>query len=342
VWRVLLVDDSPLVRNSMQAALQPFGLEIEHAENGEIAVAKAMASHWDLIFLDVVMPLMDGPTALREIRERGNTTPVVLVTSVSTATVVSGAVKLGNVYYIAKPFTPAHIRAIATKLLKLDPSAPPPRVLLQHADPALPATLRRLLPPHVALDTAQSLAESVDIAESVYEDLVILESRELADELGAIANVLRRTLPAAGILAMSEDATAASLWQPDEGLDGYLPHNLDAAIASSYLVPIFLRPLMMLDRKVIRVAGYHGAPAHLPAYVAMLARRLVERCKELEHTAELEIDLQTIPADPDAAILLIHHVDQALRVGGRAPSFRLERRLRAVIQGRLERVVILL
>src|SRR5688572_30050528 len=70
VWRVLLVDDSALIRNAMQAALEPYGLELEHAENGEVAVAKAMATPWDLIFLDVVMPHMDGPTALREIRSR--------------------------------------------------------------------------------------------------------------------------------------------------------------------------------------------------------------------------------------------------------------------------------
>ena len=104
--RVLLVDDSPLVRHAVQHALEPFGLEFAHAENGESAVAKAMASSWDLIFLDVVMPVMDGPSALRAIRARGNLTPIVLVTSVSTAAVVSAAIKLGGVQYISKPFTP--------------------------------------------------------------------------------------------------------------------------------------------------------------------------------------------------------------------------------------------
>jgi 3alpha(or 20beta)-hydroxysteroid dehydrogenase len=80
----------------MQAALEPYGLEVTQAENGAVAVERAMASGWDLIFLDVVMPVMDGPTALRQLRARGNTTPVVLVTSVSTAAVVAAAVKLGG------------------------------------------------------------------------------------------------------------------------------------------------------------------------------------------------------------------------------------------------------
>src|SRR5215510_6392499 len=99
----------------MQSVLEPLGLEIGHAENGKIGSDKALASTWDLIFLDVVMPIMDGPGALREIRSKGNKTPVVLVTSVSTAAVVAGAVKLGGVHYISKPFTREQIRAVATK-----------------------------------------------------------------------------------------------------------------------------------------------------------------------------------------------------------------------------------
>jgi CheY-like chemotaxis protein len=342
VWRVLLVDDSTLVRNSMQAALEPYGLELEQAENGAIAVAKAMASPWDLIFLDVVMPEMDGPTALREIRARGNTTPVVLVTSVSTATVVAGAVKLGNVYYIAKPFTPAHIRAIATKLLKLDPGvlASPPRVLLQHADPALPARLRKLLPAHVALDTSHALAQSIDLAEAGKRDLVILESRDLLDDIAPIANVIRRALPAAGIFAMSDDASAATAWQPCQGLDGLLPRTLDAALVDGFLVPNFLRPLAVLARSTVHVAGFRGAPAYLPAYAAMLARTLVDRCQGLDGTAELEIDLRQIPADAEACVTVVTQADQALRAIGAAPAFLLTPELRVQTAGRLERIVI--
>lgn len=341
VWRVLLVDDSAIVRTSMQAALEPYGLELEHAENGEVAVAKAMASPWDLIFLDVVMPHMDGPTALREIRARGNTTPVVLVTSVSTATVVAGAVKLGNVYYIAKPFTPTHIRAIATKLLKLDPGvlASPPRVLLQHTDPAIAEQLRKRLPGHVALETSPSIARSLALVEGGRRDLVIFEARGGRDERVATANTLRRALPAAGIFALSEDAPGATAWQPDEGLDGVLPRSLDVSVVDGFLVPMFLRPLVVLERSTARITGFRGAPAQLPAYVAVLARTLVARWPSLDRTAELEIDLHRIPRDPDACVSVIQQVDQALRATGATPSFRLTPELRAATQGRLERIV---
>src|SRR4051812_13153028 len=217
VWRVLLVDDSALIRSAMQVALEPYGLELGHAENGAIAVERALSARWDLIFLDVVMPVMDGPTALRRIRAHGNATPVVLVTSVSTAAVVASALKLGGVSYIGKPFTPEQIRAVAARMLKLDAGVlgNPPRVLLQHTDPALPTQLRRLLPGHVVVDASPTLAHTLDLAEAGRRDLVLFESRELGDEQVSIANLIRRALPAAGIFAMTDTADPAAPWQPD-------------------------------------------------------------------------------------------------------------------------------
>ncbi len=327
----------------MQVALEPYGLELDHAENGAIAVEKVMASPWDLIFLDVVMPIMDGPTALRELRARGNTTPVVLVTSVSTAAVVAGAVKLGGVFYIAKPFTPAHIRAVATKLLKLDPAVlgAPPRVLLQHTDPALPARLRKLLPAHVALDTSQSLAQSIDLAEAGKRDLVILESHDLLDEISAVANVIRRALPSAGIFAMSEDADPAAPWRPDEGLDGLVPRSVNADLVNGFLVPTFLRPLAVFEHHTVRVSGFRGPPAAFAAYTTMLTRHVVERCRSLERTVELELDLRTLVADPDAIVAVITEVDRALRDLVAVSSFRITPEMRAATRGRLERIALL-
>lgn len=341
--RVLVVDDSALIRNSMQSVLEPYGLEIGHAENGRVAVELALASSWDLIFLDVVMPVMDGPTALREIRARGNTTPVVLVTSVSTAAVVAGAVKLGGVYYIAKPFTRDQIRAVATKLLKLDASAlsEPPRVLLQHTDPALPAELRKLLPPHVVIDVSQTLAQSLDLAESVQRDLVIVDSRGLVDEMTGVAHVIRSVLPAAGIFAMAEDVHAGSLWHPEAALDGILPRTLDAATGRGFLYANFLRPLVVLDGMVARAAGFLGPAMYLPAYVAMLARTLVGRCARLDATADLRIDLSRMPDDPDAVVEVITAVNTQLRAAGAAPTFRISPAMQAATAGRLTRFIIL-
>jgi CheY-like chemotaxis protein len=327
----------------MHAALEPYGLELGHAENGEIAVAKASATQWDLIFLDVVMPIMDGPTALREIRARGNTTPVVLVTSVSTATVVASALKLGGVNYIGKPFTPAQIRAVATKLLKLDAAVldHPPRVLLQHTDPGLLTRLRKLLPNHVAIDSSQSLAQSLDIAESTPHGLVLIETRDLADEMTAIANVLRRSAPAAGIFAISSAASPGSLWQPEEGLDGTLSPALDDGLVRGFLYPNFLRPLLAIDGLVARISGFRGPSHHLPAYLQTVARSIADRWSRLDGTADLQIDLTRAPSDPDGVVALIHAINDALRQAGGAPSFRVSPAIQAAASERLSQIVIL-
>jgi two-component system chemotaxis response regulator CheY len=341
VWRVLLVDDSALSRNAMQAALEPYGLDLGHAENGQIALDKAMSSVWDLIFLDVVMPIMDGPTALREIRKRGNTTQVVLTTSVSTATVVASAVKLGNVHYIGKPFTPAHIRAVATKLLKLDPATlnNPPRVLLQHTDPELPARLRKILPSHVTIDATQALAQSIDLAEAHHYGLVLVESKDLADELIAVANVLRRTARAAGIFAILPNADPAALWHPDEGLDGIVPSSLDDGVRG-FLASNFLRPLVSLDGRIARVAGFKGMAGQFPAFLAMVVRSLGEQWERLDATIDLQVDLTRMPADLEMLVALIAAVNDAFRELGAAASFRVLPVLHGAVTQRLGQIVI--
>lgn len=341
VWRVLLVDDSPLVRNAMQAALEPYGLDLVHAENGQIAVDRALATSWDLIFLDVVMPIMDGPTALRQIRARGNTTPVVLVTSVSTAAVVASAVKLGGVSYIAKPFTPDQIRAIAARMLKLDGHLlHTPRVVLQHTDPALPARLRRLLPAHVQIDPSPTLAATLDLAELGPRDLVLFESRDLADERVRVANLIRRALPAAGIFAVTDAADPAAPWQPDEGLDGMVPHALEDTVVRGFLYANFLRPLVVVHGAVARASGFLGPAPHQPAYLSALSRALIDRCGGLDPTLDLQIDLTRMPDDVDAVTTLIEAVHRGLRGTGPTPAFRLGAALHTAAD-RLPGVVVL-
>ncbi|MGZ3429727.1 MAG: response regulator, partial [Polyangia bacterium] len=119
--RVLVIDDSRLVRAQMQAALAPYGFEVEAAENGGVALQKLTTASWDLVFLDLNLPVMDGPTLLRIARAKGVTAPVVLVTSVSSAHVVSGLFRLGATHYILKPFTADQIRSTTAKILQLDP-----------------------------------------------------------------------------------------------------------------------------------------------------------------------------------------------------------------------------
>ncbi len=101
---VLVVDDSALVRKQLTNLLQAEGYIVESARNGEDAVAKALEKDYDVITMDVNMPLLDGLGALERIMEK-NPTPVIMVSSLTTkdAPMTFDALSLGAVDYVAKP-----------------------------------------------------------------------------------------------------------------------------------------------------------------------------------------------------------------------------------------------
>lgn len=340
--RVLIVDDSALVRASIQNALERFGFEIGHADTGEAALARVHDGPWDLIFLDVVMPVMDGPTALRALRARGDTTPVVLVTSVSTAAVVASAIKLGNVQYVAKPFTAELIASLATRSLRLDPASlpPPPRVLVQHGEAGLPARLARLLPPHVVIDTSAGLAESLELTEVHPYALILVESADELEEVDAMAAVLRAAAPTAGLFAIADGGRADQPWAPTEALDGVLPRTLEPALVKAFLYGLYVRPLVTRDGAVLRVGGYQGPVAHHPAYVAAVRRMVLDHGARAG-LADLVIDLRHLPLAPDAVVALVEELDDTLRRDGGAPGFRLSAAAAAAAAGRLDRTLLL-
>ena len=122
--RVMTVDDSRAVRTIVQKQLTAMGIDIEEAEDGQQALEKLQDIAVDLILLDVTMPVMDGPTMLAKLRESGNQTPVVMLTSEAKRSVIAGAMKQGIDDYILKPFKPEELAAKVRKSLKLAGGAP--------------------------------------------------------------------------------------------------------------------------------------------------------------------------------------------------------------------------
>jgi CheY-like chemotaxis protein len=82
---ILVVDDSPIQRKIYAATLKSAGYSVLVAENGREGVDMALASRPALILMDVSMPEMDGPTAVRELRRYAEMdgVPVVAVTAVA-------------------------------------------------------------------------------------------------------------------------------------------------------------------------------------------------------------------------------------------------------------------
>jgi two-component system chemotaxis response regulator CheB len=104
--KVLIVDDSALVRKQLREMIDVLGFEIDIAKNGQEAVDKATAEDFNVITMDVNMPVMDGLTAVKEIMQ-ANPTPILMVSSLTSedASTTIEAMELGAIDYIAKPGT---------------------------------------------------------------------------------------------------------------------------------------------------------------------------------------------------------------------------------------------
>ncbi|MBF0518486.1 MAG: fused response regulator/phosphatase [Nitrospirae bacterium] len=113
--KVLIADDDKSIRLLCKAYLEKDGNEVILAENGQEGLRLAREHKPDLIILDIVMPVMDGYTALSELRKDVDTKeiPVIILTSVidCEANEIKKAHEFGADDFISKPFQPAELQA---------------------------------------------------------------------------------------------------------------------------------------------------------------------------------------------------------------------------------------
>lgn len=104
--KILLADDSNTVLMLQRLMLKDLGYALVIARNGQEAVEKAIAEQPDLIFMDVVMPVLDGFGAVRRIREQPSlkATPIIMVTTRGEPENVEQGYAAGCNEYITKPF----------------------------------------------------------------------------------------------------------------------------------------------------------------------------------------------------------------------------------------------
>lgn len=116
---ILIVDDSPTEVFQMKAALEEGGFRVETATEGAEAIRKAQEMHPDLIFMDIVMPGMDGYRATRTLANDPKTRsiPVIMVTSRGEETDRIWGMRQGAVDFLVKPVTPAQLREKAQAAL---------------------------------------------------------------------------------------------------------------------------------------------------------------------------------------------------------------------------------
>ncbi len=102
--RILIVDDEEPIREVLASLLEAAGYECSTATNGAEALAQLDGGGFDLLLSDVLMPVMDGLSLLRKVRERQPNLPVVMVTAMNDVATAIGALRTGAYDYLLKPF----------------------------------------------------------------------------------------------------------------------------------------------------------------------------------------------------------------------------------------------
>jgi two-component system chemotaxis response regulator CheY len=117
--RILVVDDSSLVRLYYRDVLEKSGFAVEQAINGVEALEKVLAQPFDLVILDVNMPRMDGFSFLRSLRRATPdvaTLPVLVITTEAGPQDIGEARAAGANFYLVKPVSEADLKRHAFAL----------------------------------------------------------------------------------------------------------------------------------------------------------------------------------------------------------------------------------
>jgi len=110
--RVLIVDDNKINLKVAEAIMSKFVRNIDLAENGKQAVEMESQNHYDLIFMDMVMPVLDGIAATKKIRETGDNVTIIAMTANAMQDDINLCLDSGMNGFIAKPYRIQEIKQV--------------------------------------------------------------------------------------------------------------------------------------------------------------------------------------------------------------------------------------
>ena len=196
--RILVVDDNIDNRRIMQAMLMKITAVVEFKQNGQEGVdavfhARAIGHDFDLILLDMLMPVMDGYTAATKIREAGISTPIVAVTALAMADDRAKCLNAGCDDYLTKPLIARDFYlVVGSWLFRVPPDAPEALATDLTSNPVM-----------------AELAE--DFRQSLPERLKEIRSALAADDVSMIRVLAHRLRGTAANLGMPQVSYAAGL-----------------------------------------------------------------------------------------------------------------------------------
>lgn len=117
--QMLVVDDSASMRTMVSATLTSAGHQVKDAENGQVALNLAKAGKFDAVITDLNMPVMDGITLTKELRGLSSYTytPILLLTTESSADKKAAGKSAGATGWLVKPFNPEKLLTTISRVL---------------------------------------------------------------------------------------------------------------------------------------------------------------------------------------------------------------------------------
>jgi DNA-binding NtrC family response regulator len=114
---ILIVDDEPIVRESIRDWLKDAGYEVATAETGEEALALVEKQDFSVIIMDIRLPGKTGITVLKEVKALKPGIKSIIITAYPSAEMVAEAKKLGVVDYLIKPIAPDDLERLVRETL---------------------------------------------------------------------------------------------------------------------------------------------------------------------------------------------------------------------------------
>jgi PAS domain S-box-containing protein len=194
---VLFADDALDNRRLVEHLLRKTGAEITLVENGLEAATIALARPFDLILMDVQMPLVDGLTATRRIRAAGITTPVIAVSAGAMTSDVERALDAGCTLHLSKPFDRSDFYQVLSRYLHHNSAVASPT--------SQPETLRSTV-----ADDDQEMRELIlEFVRGLPDRIEAIRQKALSGDTAALAALAHKLKGSAGMYGYAPLAAAA-------------------------------------------------------------------------------------------------------------------------------------
>jgi two-component system cell cycle response regulator len=347
--KILTVDDSRAVRMLVAKNARELGVEVEEAEDGQQGLAKALEGAYDLLVLDVTMPVLDGPAMLAELRAKGNKTPVLMLTSESKRSIVATVMKLGIDDYILKPFQPDELKAKIAKALKMAVPAPGEKPAIKDAasgvqaapvaDPKGAASgkqavdilciddmenvskrLRTLVPEQVTLANATNAQTALAICRDRSFKVVLLDNDMPGVDSRSLMRQIRVMQPQAAFLMLSLRSVQKAQDEAREGgFAGVVFKPFDQAALEEILARYFdNQEVIEISENVITVPPFKGRETRLAAWFAQVSTAIFKNVEDIAAACfgEIIIDISQSPILPEkTARLALLLAERSRKVG---------------------------